>query len=114
MEIRNAKITHISIAMENHCSLTFWLTLSGDGWSCEYGGYCIGSGSVEWEPEDITAKEKGLIAMMRIMGVVGVEKWEDLTGKYVRCKVGKLGDCVDEIGNIIENKWFNIKEFFEK
>ena len=50
--------------------------------------------------------------MMRIMDTVGVKKWEDLKGKYVRCKLKGPGDGIDEIGNVLKNKWFNIREFF--
>ena len=44
MEIKNAKITNVSITMSDHGCLTFWLTLEGGGWGCGYGGYCIGKG----------------------------------------------------------------------
>ena len=46
------------------------------------------------------------------MDTVGVERWEDLKGKYIRCKVKGWGGTIDEIGNLIEDKWFNIREFF--
>ena len=54
----------------------------------------------------------GLVAIMKIMNTVGVEHWEDLKGKYVRCKTSGWGGTIDEIGNLIEDKWFNIREFF--
>ena len=63
--------------------------------------------------EEFTANSgKGLVAIMKIMDTVGVECWEDLKGKYVRCKINDWGGAVDEIGNLIKNKWFNIREFF--
>ena len=95
MEIQNAKISKATISMADHGCLTFWVYLDGAGW------------------DDFTAESgDGLVAMMRIMDVVGVEKWEDLQGKYVRCKVKDWGDTVDEIGHIMHDKWFNIREFF--
>lgn len=112
-EIKNAKITKVSITMEDHGCLTFWVTLDGGGWGCGFGGYCIGHGAMGYKPKEFTATGDGLVAMMRIMDTVGVHNWEDLNGKYVRCKVGRLGEGIDEIGNIIADKWFNIREFFE-
>ena len=52
--------------------------------------------------------------MMNIMNVVGVHKWEDLKGKYCRIKTEGWGSTVSIIGNIIENKWFDMKKFFEE
>ena len=109
--IENAMISKASISMADHGCLTFWVYLDGGGWSCGFGGYCIGKGYLG--ADKFTAENgHGLEAMMRIMDVVGVEKWEDLKGKYVRCKVGRGSEGIDEIGNIIKDKWFNIREFF--
>lgn len=52
--------------------------------------------------------------MMRIMDTVGVERWEDLKGRYVRVVDPGLGKTVDTIGNILEEKWFNQREFFAR
>ena len=48
-----------------------------------------------------------------ILNTVGVNNWEDLKGKYIRFKDNGHNQIIYEIGNIIEDKWFNIKEFFE-
>jgi len=48
------------------------------------------------------------------MDTVGVERWEDLKDKYIRFVDDGWGSTVTTIGHITENKWFNIKEFFEK
>lgn len=111
MAIENAKITNASITMADHGCLTFWLTLEGDGWGCGYGGYCIGKGYLG--AGEFTAESgSGLVAMMEIMNVVGVEKWEDLKGQYCRVDVSSLGGTISIIGNLIKDKWFNIKSFF--
>lgn len=111
MDIENAKITKVSISMADHGCLTFWLTLEGGGWGCGFGGYCIGKGFLGAD-EFKAESGSGLEAMMRIMDVVGVERWEDLEGKYVRCKTEGLGGTIKEIGNVLKNKWFNIENFF--
>ena len=38
-EIKNVKITNVSLTMADHGCLTFYLTLEGDGWGINYGGY---------------------------------------------------------------------------
>ena len=111
MEILNAKITSTSIIMADHGCLTFWVTVEGGGWGVSIGGYSIGHGYLD--ADEFHGYGPGLEAMMRIMDVVGVDKWEDLNGKYIRVKTNGWGNKVDIIGNITKEKWFNIKEFFE-
>lgn len=113
MKILNAQITNVSLTMEDYGFLTFWLILEGDGWGCGVGGYCIGRGYLG--ANEFTAEcGYGLEAMMRIMDVVGVDKWEDLKGKYLRVQFPSSGwgDSVSIIGNLVKDKWFNIKDFF--
>lgn len=111
--IENAKITYVSISMADHGCLTFYLGLEGKGWILGgYGGYCIGHGYLG--ADNFDASGAGLIAMMRIMDTVGVEKWEDLNGKYVRVEDTGFGNRITKIGNLIEDKWFDIKEFFNE
>lgn len=112
-EIRNAKITDTSISMGDYACLTFRITLEGDAFGVSYGGYCIGHGFLG--SDTFTAENgSGLLAMMRIMDVVGVESWEDLKGKYVRFVDDAWGSPVRKIGNIIEDKWFDIDRFFKE
>lgn len=49
-------------------------------------------------------------AISKVLEVVGVDKWEDLPGKYIRFEDN--GSIITKIGNIIEEKWFDIREFF--
>ena len=111
-KIVNAKITHVSISMADHGCLTFRITLDGGSWCAGYGGYCIGHGFLD--SDSFTAENGGgLVAMMRIMDAVGVEKWEDLKDKYVRVVDDGWGSSIKKIGNIIDDKWFDIDEFFK-
>lgn len=111
-EILNAKITSVSLTMADHGCLTFWITVEGGGWGVSIGGYCIGHGYLGADNFKVEYGD-GLEAMMRIMDTVGVERWEDLKDKYIRVEVNGLFESVKKIGNITENKWFDIKEFFE-
>lgn len=112
MSIENAKITSVSITMADYGCLTFLLTLDGGAWEVNFGGYCIGHGYMGAEKFDAT--DRGLTAMMRIMDTVGVEKWEDLVGKYCRVDIGGLGEPIYRIGNILTDKWFDINEHFKE
>ena len=49
---------------------------------------------------------------MRIMDTVGVEKFQDLKGKYIRVAAKGWGNSVKIIGNIINDKWFDTETFF--
>ena len=110
-EIRNARIKHATLSMADHGCLTYGLALDGGGVGVVYGGICLGHGYLG--AKEFKGHSKSIEAMMRIMDVVGVERWEDLTGKYVRFVDPGWGGTVDTIGNIIEDKWFNQREFFQ-
>lgn len=111
-EIKNVKIKKVSLTMADHACLTFYLLLEGDGWEISYGGYCIGHGFLDSD-SFIAENGGGLVAMMRIMDTVGVERWEDLKDKYIRVVDEGWGSPIKKIGNIIEDKWFDIDEFFK-
>lgn len=111
-EIQNARIERASLSMADHGCFAYELTLKGNGIGVVYGGIVLGNGYLG--AEKFKGSEKGLEAIMRIMDVVGVERWEDLNGKYIRFVDPGWGGTVDTIGNIIEDKWFNQREFFKE
>ena len=113
MQIENAKITSTSISMADHGCLVITIFVEGNCWGCGIGGYMNGVGhlgATEWK-----GNGSAIVAMMKIMDVVGVDKWENLPGKYIRVKTKGCGcaSTIDEIGNLIEDKWFNLKEFYK-
>jgi len=110
-EIVNALIEKVSLSMEDHGVLCYYLTLKMNGMGCNYGGRVIGKGYLG--AKDFEGYAKGTEAIMRIMDVVGVHRWEDLKGKYVRVELPGWGETVGKIGNIIEDKWFDQREFFQ-
>ena len=112
MEIQNARIQSTSLTMADHGCLTFWLHLEGHGWGCGFGGYCIGFGYLGCTNFNAENGD-GLVAIMKIMDTVGVEEQEALKGKLVRVKTDGWGSGIKEIGNIIDDKWFNIETFFQ-
>lgn len=104
----NAQITDVSLEINEHCCLTFSITLKGSGWGASFGGYNLAF----FNGTSFKGSEKGLEALARVMYVVGVSKWEDIKGRYVRVK--QEDRLVVGIGNIIEDKWFEPREFFKE
>ena len=109
--IENAKIEDVNLSMADHGCMTLSMTLIANGWGCVYGGYVLGYGYLGSNHFEGTAK--GLESIMRIMDVVGVECFNDLKGKYVRVATKGWGNNVYILGNVIEEKWFDQKSFFE-
>ena len=50
---------------------------------------------------------------MNIMNIVGVKRFNDMKGKYVRVAIKSMCHPVKIIGNIIEDKWFDPESFFK-
>lgn len=112
-EILNAEIKSVTISMADHGCLTFGLNLLGDGWGVMFGGYCIGHGYLGAKEFKVESGD-GLEAIMRIMDTVGVDRWEDLEGKYIRViSQDGWGSGIKKIGNMIKDQWFDIDEFFK-
>lgn len=109
-EIKNALITNADLSMADYGCLTLAITLDGGGWGVVYGGYCLGHGYLG--ADDFDGSASGLESIMRIMDVVGVERFQDLKGKYVRVATKGWGGSVKIIGNILKDKWFDIETFF--
>lgn len=109
-ELKNAKITDVSLTMGNYGCLTLWLVLNGNGWATSYGGRCLGHGYLG--SEEFTGSPNGIEYLMRIMDVAGVESWGNLKNKYVRVAMKGWGDSVKIIGNLIDDRWFDSDSFF--
>lgn len=111
-KILNAKIESVSLCFANGI-LTFYLGLKiQDGTGCCFGGYALDEyDKAEGRRLPISL---GLECLEEIMKTVGVKRWEDLKDKYIRVVSRGLGESIEEIGNIMEDKWFNIEELFKK
>ena len=109
--IENALITNVDLSMADHGCLTLAMTLEGSGWGVVYGGYCLGKGYLGADDDFFDGSAAGMEYLIRIMDIVGVEKFQDLRGEYVRVAT-KRDDPVKIIGNIINDKWFDAETFF--
>ncbi len=107
----NARIKSTMLGIEDHGIMTCYLNLEQNGKGQGFGGYGLDG------PYNDTTRQREPNKLCgfwikRIMETVGVYKWEDLVGKYVRV-VGTSGEIYG-IGNIIEDKWFYPKEEIKK
>ena len=110
--IENALITNVDLSMADHGCLTLAMTLQGGGWGVTYGGYCLGKGYLGADDDFFDGSASGMEYIMRIMDTVGVEKFQDLNGKYVRVATKGWGSSVKIIGNILKDQWFYAETFF--
>jgi hypothetical protein len=106
----NAQITDVELSMATQDSLVLWLTLKGNGWSTNFGGYSIGRGHLD--AEEFLGTPKGSEQIMRTMDLVGVNSFKELVGSYVRVAIKPGENYINIIGNIIIDKWFDIVDFF--
>ena len=112
MKIKNAKISSTMLGREDHGVMTFMIFINADGFNCGVGGYCLDEFNSATQTRAFRAKSMEVIS--KILEVVGVDEWEDLPGKYIRFEDNGLGSTVTKIGNIIEEKWLDLEEFFGK
>lgn len=110
--IENALIKNVDLSMADHGCLTLAMTLEGGGWGVVYGGYCLGKGYLGADDDFFDGSAAGMEYLIRIMDTVGVEKFQDLKGKYVRVALKGWGSSVKIIGNIIKDQWFDAETFF--
>lgn len=108
--IKNAKIQSTMLGREDHGIMSFMINISSDGFYCGVGGYCIDEFDSATKTRVFRAESMEVIS--KILEVVGVDKWEDLPEKYIRIEYNGLGSTVTKIGNIIEEKWLDLEEFF--
>jgi hypothetical protein len=106
----NARIESTMLGIEDHGIMSFYLYLdygrSGQG----FGGY--GLDEYDKIKECRIGHPKSIILIRKILEVVGVDKWEDLEGKYIKVKYEHSG--VDGICSIIGDNWLMIKDFWEE
>lgn len=109
-QILNAKITDADLSMADQGVLIMKLSLVGNGWNVDYGGYVLGVGHLG--ATEFTGMPKGTEQIMRVMDTVGVDHFKELVGSYVRIAVSHNDNGrVNIIGNIITDKWFDLAAF---
>ena len=107
--IENGKIIKTELGGD---IMTFWLEIEFDVGVCGFGGYALDNYDEKINKRIGTAKR--LQAIKNVLDTVGVDKWEDLKGQYIRCEHQGFGGKIIRIGNLIKNKWFSLEDFFNK
>lgn len=108
--IKNARITSTMLGREDHGIMTFMIYIDAGDFSCGVGRFCLDEFNAAAQARVFRAKS--MKAISEILNVVGVNKWEDLPGKYIRFEDNGFGSTVTKIGNIVNDKWFDMKNFF--
>ena len=109
--IKNARITSTMLGREDHGIMTFMIYINFNSEvHCGIGNYVLD----EYDPKTKTRvfKAESMEIISKILDVVGVNSWEELPGKYIRFEDSGWGSIVTKIGNIMEDKWLDFKEFF--
>ena len=118
-EIKNYRIISTHLGYEADGVFTFYLRLkSADGIHVSVGGYALGS------PDNLgigllskrSLTFKGITLISKILDTVGVATWEDLHGEYIRVERiedNGLGSHVTKFGNLIEDKWIDLDDYFK-
>lgn len=109
-EIKNAQIKGAELTMEHCGCISLDVVVEGEGWGCVFGGYSLGHGYLG--AEEFSGYGPGMESIARIMDTVGVTKLSDLKGRYIRAAATR-DKRLKIIGNIINDKWFDIESFFE-
>lgn len=94
----NAKITDTMLGYEDHGILTCFIFLEQESSSQGFGGYRLDA------PKKADSPMTNFW-VTRILETVGVSKWENLIGKYIRVDGDEYGE-IRGIGHITANKWF--------
>lgn len=107
----NAQISDANLVITEDGMLRPYLVLSGNGWSVRYGDkYAIGT--IDKNTAEFKAYDKGLELLTKLMSLVETATFNGLIGKYIRVAVLPQVVEVSVIGHIVEDKWFDIQDFF--
>ena len=122
-EIFNARITDTRLGYNDGNSLTLFIYTESESGMCGFGGCTFGGHRDNYSIDDMSQSGKTSYInfewtselIMKILDTVGADKWEDIKGKLIRIRTnGKTGCAggIEAIGNILENKWFSIQDFY--
>ena len=100
-DIENMRIDSTMLGFEEHGILSSTLYLRSERVGQGFGGYSLGG------LDGIGSAAAGLW-LARVLKTVGVSKWEDLPGKYVRVERDHSRSTIKKIGHITDDKWFDV------
>lgn len=106
-EIFNAQIINTFLGIEDHGIMTFSINVKYNSFTQGFGGYSLDTYVKASDSRE--GLKFGISAIRKILEVMHVNCWEDLPKKYCRVKYEK--GVLIAIGNIVDNEWFNIRDF---
>lgn len=110
-QILNAQITSVTLGYGDCGGLTFGLSLyTSDGKYCTFGRYPLDEYDIKTGKRICSAHSMRII--IEIIETVGVKKWEDCKGKYIRVVSNGNSSEIKIIGNIIKDQWFDLDEHY--
>jgi len=106
--IHNAKIVKTTLGFEDHGILTFFIECEFEQGSRQsFGGFRLDAPSKN--EDGWVGHAFGIACVRKVIDTVGVDKWEDLKGRYLRIKKSGYNGPIEEIANIMEDNWLNLK-----
>lgn len=109
MTIKNGQITDTALVIHDRVFICE-LLISGPDEAVTFRGMPIGYIKYNNEYEGYA---DGAECMMQLMNTVGVDRWENLKGTFVRYETVSDGHLshINTIGHIVQDKWFNVSYF---
>lgn len=107
--IITAQIEDANILIEDHGILTLQLFIkTSEGWSTALGGMYLDYMSEDGKRHSYPHTSE---LIRSILEVLDVHKWSEVKGKYIRVETTECAS-ITKMGHIVENKWFDFKEFY--
>ena len=110
--IENGRIVKTMLGIEDHGIFTFYLHVEMASGNCAYGGYALDAWSDQLRKR--VGWDLGIQVISDLMECLGVERWEDLTGTYLRCEHEGWGGRMTRVGHLIKDQWFSMEAYVEE
>lgn len=109
MDIVNGKINSFYLGYEDHGMLTMSIEIEFAGGIVQaFGGYQLDAYNKNLDRR--VGRDFGIEFLFSVANVVGVREIQEIRGKIVRVKRYRDGGPIEELGHIIEDRWFSPKE----
>ena len=109
--ILNAKITSADIFIEDHDILTFAISIeTSAGWSTNIGYFYL-----DWTKDERRVPAPYTSKVIRaILETVGVRRWSDLVGKYIRIDDNdRHNSSITKIANLMKDNWVDLRDLMK-
>ncbi len=99
-QIKSTQLEFYDKYIDSQNIMTLYLFLEGSGWGCGFGGVVVDKTNTG----DFLKKSiKGILTCLKI------PTWENLPNTFIRAEVKGIGQGIDKIGHLIEDRWFTFQ-----